>query len=786
MGGVNYGLNSTQIVINVSNFPRARWIRMLALTLFVTSVAEAQGVRLAVAQDVAWSQPGTNENDSLPLGNGDVALNVWTETNGDLVLLAAKADAWSENGQLLKLGRVRLSLNPNPFVASPTFTQTLHLEQGVVTLAAGRNSARIWVDANRPVAHVELETEQPVQLTASAEIWRSEKYHLDQAAVATAGDFEAGVVPDGLDFDADDVLPAQGNRITWCHFNRRSIYPLVFAREHLEPLLSQFPDPLWHRCFGLMMKGNGLASDGDRRLQSTRSAKSFRLDLHALTAQVASPADWRSQVDRLAEANDAVSLTRAWKAHQRWWNDFWERSWLVVGGTTAAERVSQSYTLQRYMTACAGRGAQPIKFNGSLFTVGHDLPAGVGSNEKNHDPDFRAWGASYWNQNTRLIYWPLMATGDEDLLAPWYNLYVQALPLATARTRSYFHHDGAAFIETLYFWGLPNLNDFGWDNPGPELQSEWMRYHVQGGLEVVAQMLDSYDYTQDTAFARHSLLPLADGVVTFYDRHWSRGADGKILMSPAQSIETYQRDAVNPAPDIAGLLSVLPRLLALPTNLVSAAERRLWSQVLQDLPALPMGTVAKGKLPPLGVGEPEGQRVLLPAAKYGPTRNSENPELYAVFPYRLYGLGQPDLELARNTFAARLFPFAKCWGQDGVEAALLGLTAKAKDVVQQEFTSYGNQRFRWFWSKNSDWIPDMDNGGAGMATLQLMLLQCRGREIRLAPAWPDDWTADFKLHAPLQTTVEGRVEHGKITRLKVTPAGRSQDVVMSPGVSVVQ
>ena len=31
------------------------------------------------------------------------------------------------------------------------------------------------------------------------------------------------------------------------------------------------------------------------------------------------------------------------------------------------------------------------------------------------------------------------------------------------------------------------------------------------------------------------------------------------------------------------------------------------------------------------------------------THNSENPELYAIYPYRLYGLGKPDLDLARHT-----------------------------------------------------------------------------------------------------------------------------------------
>ena len=722
---------------------------------------------------------GANENDSMPLGNGDFALNVWTETNGDIVLLAAKADACSENGQLLKLGRVRIKLAPNPFTTPGAFAQLLTLESGEILISSGKNTARIWVDANHPAAHIEIETEAPVDLTANAESWRTKEYHLNPKAVQRDGFFEWGNNPNGLDFDRDTVLPAQNNRIALCHFNSRSIYPLVFEKEHLESLLPEFPDPLLHRCFGFLMKGDNLVNDGDQTLKSSHAAVSFRLDLYALTRQSASADHWRSAMDKVVEATDAVPINDARQAHEKWWTDFWSRSWTRVTGSPEAEKVSQSYAMQRYMTACAGRGAQPIKFNGSLFSVGHNLPDGVRSSDNNHDPDFRAWGASFWNQNTRLIYWPLIATGDIDLLAPWFNMYAGALPLAKARTQLYFHHEGAAFIETIYFWGLPNVNDFGWNNPGLELESEWMRYHIQGGLEVLAQMLDNYDYTQDDTFARNSLLPMADATIAYYDQHWQRGADGKILMSPSQSIETYQKDAVNPTPDIAGLMFVLPRLLALPANLVNESQRTAWSKTLNDLPPLPLGATAKGKLPPRGLGAPDGKRTILPAQKYGEPRNHENPELYTVFPYRLYGVGKPDLELARQTFAARLYPFAKCWGQDGVEAALLGLTDEARNVVQQEFTSYGNQRFIWFWSKNSDWIPDMDNGGAGMATLQLMLMQCDGKQIRLLPAWPDDWTADFKLHAPFQTTVEGHVEHGKISGLKVTPASRANDVVGS-------
>jgi hypothetical protein len=59
-----------------------------------------------------------------------------------------------------------------------------------------------------------------------------------------------------------------------------------------------------------------------------------------------------------------------------------------------------------------------------------------------------------------------------------------------------------------------------------------------------------------------------------------------------------------------------------------------------------------------------------------------------------------------------------------------------------------------------------------------MLMQCDGKKIRLLPAWPKDWTADFKLHAPFRTIVQGRVEQGRLVRLKVSPSARAKDVVV--------
>ena len=81
------------------------------------------------------------------------------------------------------------------------------------------------------------------------------------------------------------------------------------------------------------------------------------------------------------------------------------------GGVPVHSRVTQAYVLQRWITACGGRGHYPIKFNGSIFTVDSKF-----AGEGNHTtPDWaRRWGDCFWWQNTRLPYFPMIARGDYD------------------------------------------------------------------------------------------------------------------------------------------------------------------------------------------------------------------------------------------------------------------------------------------------------------------------------------------------------------------------------------
>ena len=186
------------------------------------------------------------------------------------------------------------------------------------------------------------------------------------------------------------------------------------------------------------------------------------------------------------------------------------------------------------------------------------------------------------------------------------------------------------------------------------------------------------------------------------------------------------------------------------------------------------------RLPDLSFGNYQGHTTLAPAQKWERVNNVESPQLYPVFPWGIYGVGKPGLDTAINTWRydtfALKFRSHVGWKQDNIFAARLGLVEEAKKWNTLKLKN-SERRFPAFWGPGFDWVPDHNWGGSGMIGLQEMLLQTDDRKIYLLPAWPKEWDTHFKLHAPYQTTVEGRVQGGKLVELKVLPKERMKEVV---------
>ena len=81
---------------------------------------DEQAAQRMARYNVVWTSPSKDASGAMPIGNGDLAAGVYAIENGDLYLLLGRNDAFSYCGDLYKTGRVRVSLNPNPFIGRQT------------------------------------------------------------------------------------------------------------------------------------------------------------------------------------------------------------------------------------------------------------------------------------------------------------------------------------------------------------------------------------------------------------------------------------------------------------------------------------------------------------------------------------------------------------------------------------------------------------------------------------------------------------------------------------------
>lgn len=900
--------------------------------------------------NVTWDSPSMDHHGSMPLGNGDITLNAWVTEAGDIQFFIGKSDAWDDNARLVKVGAVRVHLEPNPFADNPPFRQTLSLRDATLKVEAGdgprKVGVQVWVDANHPVIHVAVDSVSPVEATAVAELWRTSRR--EETQLQTSDILLNPKLPreqqTPMIIEPDAVLVNQQGRIGWYHHNAKSVGPKLLAEIQGLTGFSQ-PDPLLHRTFGAVVTVAGGERVDDLHLRSLRGTR-HQFNVFVLTRHPAQPADWLAEMDQTIRQVESQDFAARRRDHERWWAGFWDRSWiraatnsqipsspadsivpvndhamrigldqsggnryggeigrvsvfsspltdvqikglatldrgatppqsperlwtgtatgpivgsaswdfsrgfaieawlnpqeLPAGGARIVDKitpggadgflfdtfpgnslrlicgsaqlsvkdalpagrwthvaavadsqagdcriyvngklvagssqeavadqaayVSRMYHLQRFVNACAGRGAYPIKFNGSLFTV----PAG-----DRDDPDYRRWGPGYWWQNTRLPYFSMCASGDFDLMEPLWRMYAgQVLELSKYRTKLYCGHEGAFLPECIYFWGPIFSETYGWtpfEQRTDKLQeSGYHKWEWVGGLELCWMMLDYYEHTLDRKFLRDTAVPFAHEILTFFDRHYSTDAQGKLLMRPSQALETWW-ECTNPMPELAGCTAVTERLLSISADSVPAGERELW-QRLHD------------KLPPLPLRDAEGGKALAPAEKFARKQNIENPELCAVFPFRLIAVNRPNLDWGIQALKHRWDKGHAGWRQDDVFMAYLGLTHDAvRGLMERAGHHDPGERFPAFWGPNYDWTPDQCHGGVLLKTFQAMLMQTDGRKILLMPAWPRNWDVDFKLHAPLQTVVEGSYRDDRLQELKVTPESRRADIVDMTG-----
>lgn len=758
----------------------------LSVCTILWAMASGAQVKELDGNNVVWHTPGNNSAGSMPCGGGDIGLNVWVE-NGDVLFYLSRSGTFDENNQVLKLGRVRLQLSSHPFRGAG-FKQELHLQNGDVAISSGNTQVNIWVDVFRPVVHVAVKSAAPVSMTASYESWRYADHLMTDTKEFRANSYkvkQSFPVKTGK-----DEIAFSGNQVYFYHRNRsdiENIFDYTVRMEGMQGVKDKMFDPIKNNTFGGIMKGEGMKPAGidsgqyagtpyrSWSLATAKPVRSQELEIALHVEQSPSPDDWNKGL--LAIINDAERNKKTAQAKSRaWWKQFWDRSYIFIDSRDSGiSAISRNYQLFRYQLGCNAYGKWPTKFNGGLFTFD---PVYVSSNYP-FSPDFRLWGGGTMTaQNQRLVYFPMLKSGDFDMLKSQFDFYLRLQENAALRSKVYWKHAGACFTEQTENFGLPNITEYNLNRPagydaGMEYNA-WLEYLWETVFEFCYMMLETERYEGRDISA---YIPFIESCLTFYDEHYQqlakqRGAKafdekGYYVFYPTSAAETYKM-TYNSTTVISALKVTLERMLALPGKYLDTTARKKWATMLT-------------RIPPLSFRESDGHTTIAPAQAWQRVQNAETPQLYPVFPWGIYGVGKPGLDTAINTYKydpksiqGRSYIG---WKQDNIFAARLGLTDEAAMLIKQKLKD-GPHRFPAFWGPGFDWTPDHNWGGAAMIGLQEMLLQADDKKIYLLPAWPKEWDVHFKLHAPYNTTIEAVVKDGKIATLNVTPQSRAGDVII--------
>ncbi|KQB39948.1 DUF5703 domain-containing protein [Flavobacterium aquidurense] len=752
---------------------------------FITLYAKAQ-IPVLENYNQIWNTQSNNASESMPLGGGDIGLNVWVE-KGDLYFYFSRSGTFDEHNTLLKLGRIKVTLSPNPFKDNDGFHQELKLKDGYISIAQNNTKIKLWVDVFKPIIHLDLESKTALQMTASYESWRY-KNRESKGKANNANSYKWA--PQGEIITYKDSVSFENNGVKFYHRNRENtVFDVAVKQQKLESVKDQMLNPLANLTFGGFMTGNNLKPNGtytgtyqntDFRgfnLSSIKPSKNHALALYLNISQ--SDFDvWNNDLKNQISANKNISK-QAEKKTIKWWNDFWNRSFIFTQKNQSIEKDSvyqmgQNYQLFRYMLGCNAYGKYPTKFNGGLFTVDPVFT----NPDLNFTPDFRNWGGGTMTaQNQRLVYFPMVKSGDFDMMKSQLDYYLSLQKNAELRSKVYWNHNGASFTEQLENFGLPNPAEYDWKRPAdydPGMEyNAWLEYEWDTVFEFCQMMLQQKEYAGEDIRKYNSFII---SCLRFFDEHYQylakqRGrkaldGNGKLVLYPGSGAETYKMTYNSN--------STISALKVITENLLNLSSEQLSKEELEYLKGF------ETRIPPLNFGQIENHKVLVPAKSWERVNNSEVPQLYPVYPWGIYGIGKPDLETALNTWKydthAIKFRSHAGWKQDNIFSARLGLTNETAKYNTLKMSN-SDRRFPAFWGPGFDWVPDHNWGGSGMIGMQEMLLQEADGKIYLFPAWPKDWNVHFKLHAKQNTTVEAELINGKLKVLKVIPEERKKDII---------
>jgi len=697
----------------------------------------------------------------IPLGNGRTGASVWVtaQDTTDIHLLLSATDNFSELGRLLKTCKAYISITPSVFDGN---SEThLDLKKALLTIKSDKAEMKMYIDANYDVLCFSLKSDIPVSIKYGIDNYRDKPLSSHDMEEDFSNYILSGTARfHNISESADCVKVSENKKgLTQYHRNDVSFFEYAYFAQNLySEDKDVYRDPYIGLTFGTYAVSEELRPVNKGKssfLETEKPVCDCNIRIWSLTEKADSVDAWEKKIIDLAKSFDCG---KSFKCHVTDWEDYWNRYYIYAYGTEDAVLLTRAWIYQKYFNGCAGKGPVPIKFNGSIFvTYPHEVTPG------RITWDYRRWGGAFWMQNTRHIYWNMLLSGDFSGMEPLYNLLHQLIPISKHRTFAYYGHNGILLPETFTLCGLYCMSNYGipqedgkryakgtWLHQPGQIANHYIRWYYTSMLELAYIMLLGARYSDNEKYLNIAY-EFSKETLIFYYEHFDT-LDGKILLKPISSLETYQ-DCFNDLPNIAGLDALTEELLSgdnLPSDIFDICKKI--RDILVDYPK------DDNKLLPC--------QILIDKKR----RNCENPELYSVFPFYVhtyFNKEHPLFKYAVNAFYQRNEKAGKGWSQDCIQAALLGLTDQAKDILVKQAKMIDERySFTGIYGPNYDETPDQDHAnGLSIGLVHTLVASSKDKNV-LFGAWPEYWNVSFRLPLYSSKPVTAVYQNGKVVTLE--------------------
>jgi alpha-L-fucosidase 2 len=646
---------------------------------------DAQGI--VRRSDIVLNRPNTMTQEAMPLGNGTLGAAVWAE-NGFTAQLN-RADTLPQRlsaGQLVVPGLAKLA-------SANDFSARLDMYDGEFQQRGGGLTATAFIQKSADIFELDVSGADPAVLqTAILKLWEP-RHPVLRAADGWAVISETW----------QDTVEAGASGQTFGS--------LAAVRAEARDVRIEETSPL------------SLTISFHPRADGT-----FRI-------LVAAPGWQGGDAEKAAAPILDTAARLSLDDHRKAWHAFWDRALLMK--LSSPDGMAEYFENLRIVDLYTAAGESMDRFPGSQAGIG-DLYSSI--------QDTHQWDPSaYWHFNLRMQVAANLGAGLPELNQSYFRLYRENLPAMLKWTHDHMGgREGICIPETMRFNGQGYENEAWLHRPAPiNCGEDYEPYYnartLSTGAEVSLWIWEQYRFTNDMDFLRANY-PVMREAARFLLAYATRGRDGKLHTYPANVHENVW-DVHDPINNIAAMRALFPVVAEAATLL--KVDSDLVSTLRSAVTQVPEFPIARASDRSALVSSTAGFDDTIIAESYDPAapiHNVENAALEPVWPYALIGDDGPMHEIAVRTFMTRRNQNEADWSFDPIQAARLGLSGQVKSsllALTTRYQLYPSGLAKFFGAEFY-----VEQVGVLTGAFQDALVQDYDGLLRVAPAWPDDWSAD--------------------------------------------